>query len=182
MNDIIFAARLPLATSVNQLHAHNAWTGGNRLTPAALAYIDQVLHLLNYYPRAENKAQFAPYKITHLDMERIKKIRELKLNKSKAKAVLAQHRLYRMDMDCVFDRDHSDLDNRWKLCQDTITSWIGFNDRRVIETHGRKMVDKSVSPHAEVVIRETTCDWGIGSLLESVERELALPEFYEVRT
>lgn len=178
MGEIILVARLPLATSTNALHDFNAWTGKKRVSEAALEYTDEALTILNYYLDAKNKAQFAPYKVSYLNMSKICKIRELKQNKSRAKAVLAQHRLYRMDMQCVFSRGGSDLDNRRKRCQDVITRWIGFDDSRVIETHDQSVIDRAGPSYCDVVIREIEQVWYAGSLLEMAERELAMPAMY----
>lgn len=183
MGEIILVARLPLGTSTNALHDYDEYTGRRRVSVEALEYTDEVLKILGWYSKASEaeKKKLAPYKVSYLNMPKICKIRELKQNKSRAKAVLAQHRLYRMDMQCIFTRGGNDLDNRRKRCQDVVTRWIGFDDSRVIEIHDQTVIDKGGTPYCDVVVREVEQTWYAGSLLELAERELAMPDMYMVQ-
>lgn len=169
---LILAASLPLPVSVNRLHKHDPYRGRVRLADEALEYTDTVLNLLNYY--GDDDATFTPYEVAYLNAEAITRIRALRGNPSRAKAVLSQHRFYRMDSLLVLSQDKGDLDNFHKHLQDVLCNWLGFNDRRVVEIHSQRVVDKTVQPHVEVVIRETERVWASGSLIDYAKAEAAL--------
>jgi hypothetical protein len=171
---IILAASLPLPVSVNSIHRQDFYSARVRLSDAALHYTDEVMNILNYYGDTTDKSAFGPHEVAYLNMEAIAHIRQLQGNPSRAKAVLAQHRLYRMDTLVVLDKDRGDLDNFHKILQDVLCNWIGFNDRRVIEIHSQRVVDRTAQPHVEVIIRETTRNWTSGSLLAFAKQELAV--------
>jgi Holliday junction resolvase RusA-like endonuclease len=169
---LILAASLPLPVSVNRLHRHDPHNGRVRLADEALEYTDTVMNLLNYY--GDDQDAFTPFEVAYLNTEAIARIRQLRGNPSRAKAVLSQHRFYRMDTLLVLAQDKGDLDNFHKILQDVLCNWLGFNDRRVIEIHSQRVVDKTVQPHVEVVIRETKRVWASGSLIDYVKTELSL--------
>jgi Holliday junction resolvase RusA-like endonuclease len=173
---IVLAASLPVATSVNALHDRS-----KRLTPEAREYKTLIATLLHYYPLLSEKERhkFDPYFILYQNNEQIKIARSLIGNKSKSKAVLAMHKKYAMDILLVVDNEGRDLDNVLKLFIDCISEFLGFNDNRVIRIHSKKLVDKTVPPHMEVIVRHEDVNWHSGILMEQAKMELDLDHMYD---
>jgi hypothetical protein len=160
MEKYILVATLPIATSANSSYGSNG-RGGKRLTRAAVDYTDHVLAILNY--RNAIHGGNPPYKVHHIDMEAIEFIRNLKTNKSRSKKVLELHKYYSIEEDLyVPDWNAVDIDNPHKLQQDVLSSWIGFNDNRMVETHTRKVVIKGCVPCVDVVVKQRDAIQGRG--------------------
>ena len=173
---IILAASLPVATSVNALHDK-----AKRLTPEARAYKELLSSLLGYYHllSEKEKRKFDPYFVLYQNEDAIKVARSLIGNKSKAKSILALHKKYAMDILLVVDNESRDLDNVLKLFIDCISDFLGFNDNKVIRIHSKKLVDKTVPCHMEVIVRHEEVRWHSGILMEQARIELELDTMYD---
>ncbi len=171
---IILNAFLPVATSVNAMHDSK-----NRLTPAARAYRAYCTTILTDYKNSRYKSQYSPFYVFYQDDEAIAVARALKETKSKAKAVRAMHKKYCMEVLVVYGSELRDLDNQYKLMQDTVADFLCFNDRRVIKIVQLKEVDATVPPHVELTVRLEDSQWPSGWLMEQAKLELQAAKFYE---
>ncbi len=132
---IVLAGTLPVPPSTNKLwepFTNKQGQADMRRTREAVAYEEVVQQYLAYQDAEPHRVWAEPLLL--------RKVREDR----------------RLELECIFwfffQRSGRDLDNGIKVLQDAVYRWLEVDDRRVIEGHQYKRIDRQ-NPHVALIIR-----------------------------
>ncbi len=132
---VVLAGTLPVPPSVNKLWEPCIDKRGRpdmRRTPQVVAYEREIMQYLAYQDAEPHRVWVEPLLL--------RKVREDRA----------------IELECIFwfffQRSSRDIDNGIKVLQDAVYRWLEVDDKRVIEAHQYKRIDRR-NPHAAVIIR-----------------------------